>query len=152
MNRRSPVPPSAAGWVVIAAAVAPVVIRNARPLVKGLAERLIKAGERLRQAGEEADRATSSQPEPETASAEPAPQAQTTSVVEEPTPAPEPAEKTPRPKKKPKAEPIARPKGSKSATGDPKKAKRKAGETFKRPADGPPRRVRRTLPRDADTA
>ena len=45
---RGAIPPGKLGLVVLAAALAPIFIRKCKPLVKGVADGLVKAGERLR--------------------------------------------------------------------------------------------------------
>lgn len=51
--RRTPVPPGSVGWIVLAAAAIPILIRSAKPLARKLGQGLRKVGEQLEQAVEE---------------------------------------------------------------------------------------------------
>ncbi|HRJ26956.1 MAG TPA: hypothetical protein PLO61_05545 [Fimbriimonadaceae bacterium] len=51
--RRTPVPPGSVGWIVLAAAAIPILIRSAKPLARKIGQGLRKVGEQLEQAVEE---------------------------------------------------------------------------------------------------
>jgi hypothetical protein len=48
MRLRPPIPSGRVGWVVVAAAVLPVVIRAAKPIVRRVGDGLVSLGEKLR--------------------------------------------------------------------------------------------------------
>lgn len=97
-------PPTGSGWILIAAAAVPIVIKAAKPLAKFIGEELEKIGKGIRESAAEAQSAPAEEP--------------LTAKAAEPKAEPSPAKSAtaekpkPKPRKAPQSKPQAKPKSA----------------------------------------